>query len=191
MSMMKRVLAQEIAAPFGENDLRILVNDKGATRPAAVDVPLVSYKDLPRHSTIDAVLGPQACCFLYWQTHSDFGHWTCLMKQGDTVEYFDPLGTKGGVDSLLEAMTPEWRQKSGQSGPFLSHLLHESGHKVVVNRFPFQKNAKDINSCGRWSGMRLAAHFKKINLPTFTSLLSKKISLNPDEIIALVTMFVK
>jgi hypothetical protein len=189
--MLKRVLKGELALPFNEEDLKILVNDKSAPRRNVVDVPLISYKDLPDYDTIDAVLGPQGCCFLYIQTKPSFGHWVCILRQGDTVEFFDPLGTKGGVDSLLEQMNPEWRQKSGQSGPFLSHLLHESGHKVVVNRIPLQKNAEDINSCGRWSGMRIAAHLKKLNLKTFQAIFSKRNSLDPDEAIALATMFAK
>jgi hypothetical protein len=188
--MLKRILAREIAMPWSENDLAIFVNDKDAKRPPSVSVPRVDYKDLPNHANISSVLGPHKCCFLFLSSGEAVGHWIALLEQNGTVEVFDETGM--GMDAFLSTMSPEARQRTGQTGPFLSHLLHESGKKVVVNKHVFQDYKKrGTNTCGRWAAMRVSCHFKGVDLATFTKLFGSSVSVGPDEIIALISMFVR
>ena len=73
--------------------------------------------------------------------------------------------------------------KSGQI-PFLSNLLQ--GHKVVMNKDRLQKMDKKINDCGRWSYVRVI--LKHRSLKDFKKLF--KSSLNPDEIVCLMTSLI-
>lgn len=100
-------------------------------------------------------------------------HYITLLNKGSYIEHFDSYGDH--VDYLIN--------KSGQT-PFLSNLLQ--GHKVVMNKDRLQKMDKKINDCGRWAYVRVVLRHR--SLKDFKKLF--KSSLNPDEIVCLMTSLI-
>jgi len=80
------------------------------------------------------------------------GHWVCMLRRKDTIEYFDPYGEP--PEFALSTVSPEEREEYGEAQPYLTNLLRASGLKVIYNTFPFQKDKQDVNTCGRHSVVR-------------------------------------
>lgn len=196
-----RLIDKELTVPFSENDLRLLVNDKDAERPAAVTVPIVDYSKLGQLSDISQVFGPQGMAILYWRTRPKFGHWTCLLTYKRAgrrvVEHFDPLGMR--VDELLTHLSPEFRRASGQDTPHLSLLLRraQDGGAEILNSGSRLQNVRDAdtNSCGRWVGLRLCFHQKGVTLAEFQACFgagrASGAAMTPDKWAAALTAFVR
>src|SRR5580698_6185720 len=94
--MIDRVVDLELSYPFSDNDIKLLINDKDARRPAEVSVPFVDYGQLSQMSGSEDLFGraPDNVVILYWKTRPQFGHWTALIRDPakKTIEHFDPLG---------------------------------------------------------------------------------------------------
>jgi len=115
---------------------------------------IMSYEQLHKYTTIDQVFGTKEAIILLYQTRQNFGHWTCLIKQSDSVlSFFDSYGFK--IDSELKYADYNLRIHQGKVVPHLSHLILQSDYKVMSNTRRLQKFAKDINTCGRYTAMRV------------------------------------
>lgn len=110
------------------------------------------YRDLKRIKSVDELLGPYDCCMILFEWQAGYGHWICLSKHGDLVEYFDPYGKY--IDYWLQEIDPVFAKESNQNHSYLSRLLIKSPYELSYNEFPFQKRSKNISTCGRWSVVR-------------------------------------
>lgn len=103
--------------------------------------------------------------------NSNIGHWVLLIDRGNSIELFDPYGEK------LKNQFDEYQgsgTKSLKVEPYLEELLLElkkSGKKIIVNGFPFQKEAYGINTCGKWCVVR--AFYENLKLNEFHELINK------------------
>lgn len=147
---------------------------------------LVLYPDLVKCNSLDEVLGDNEACILLFEAKPNYGHWTCLHRQGDLVEFFNPYG--GYPDDSLEYIPLHFREVSNQLEPYLSMLMYNSPYKLSYNEHKFQHRGKDIKTCGRHCAMRLI--YRDLNLPEYTQLLkdlTDKTGLNTDELVAFLT----
>ena len=103
------------------------------------------------------------CIILHYQTKKNYGHFTLLINHPDYVEHFDSLGYL--VDDQLNVISKLTNKKLDQEKPYLVRLLYKSGKMIKYNEFPFQKDKKDISTCGRWCIIR--ANLKDIDLDEF------------------------
>lgn len=147
---------------------------------------VVIYPQLINYNSIDEVLGPQGACFLLFEARPKYGHWVCLMKRGNVIEFFNSYG--GWPDDTLKNIPMDFRKESGQVLPMLSLLLINSPYELEYNEFRFQKNGKNIRTCGRWSVVRLLLKYLNIyQFKDFIDSLSKETGLNYDELVTLLT----
>jgi hypothetical protein len=131
-------------------------------------IPIFSYPDLEKMSSIDQAFGGKnRCVLLFPNVSPTVGHWTCMIRRPDSIEFFDPYGSapdttqKGGMSrSHLEALDME--------SPLLTSLMRKSGLPVYYNTYPFQRDRGDVATCGRHCAVRLLYapysldHYKKI-----------------------------
>jgi len=129
---------------------------------------IISYPDLLKYKTIDQALDEKGRLMILYLTQDEYtGHWICLLKKGNKIEFFDPYG------NLKPDEESAWVSKKklaefDQDTHYLTKLLKESGSKVVYNKFPFQSENRDITTCGRHCATRL--YFKHLTLPEYTQM---------------------
>jgi hypothetical protein len=119
------------------------------------DTKIFTYPEFGDMESIDEAFDQLGRCIFLFLTQSDtVGHWLCMFKRGDdTIEYFDSYGEK--PEAQREWLTPEKLEELGEGEPYLYNLLKASGYKVYYNKFPYQADKNDVNSCGRWAVSRL------------------------------------
>lgn len=104
---------------------------------------IILYKDL---KSLDSALGKSGAAAILYPIDSDSsGHWVALLKHPDSIEVFDPYGV--AVDSELK-----WNH-TGLRNQILKHLLQ--GHRVIHNNIKDQRLGSGINTCGRWTALRI------------------------------------
>jgi len=80
------------------------------------------------------------------------------------------------------------RKQLNMDYPYLSELLYESpkNYKITYNDHRFQKGGAGIQTCGRWSALRLV--FRDLTLGQFAKLFNPK-DKHSDDLVTLLTMF--
>jgi hypothetical protein len=151
---------------------------------------IVIYPQLAKYETIEQVLGPTGACFLLFEAKPKYGHWVCLMKRGNVIEFFNPYGglLTGWPDNSLKSIPMKFRKESGQVLPLLSLLLLDSPYELEYNEFQFQKHSKNIKTCGRHSAVRLL--LKNLDIYQYKAFLDsmcKETNLNYDELVTFLT----
>lgn len=180
---MNLVLKKYVDYPLSNFDIMKLVKRKAN---------IILYPDLHKYKSIDDVLGPYGVAFILFESKPQYGHWTLLFKLNDgTLEFYNPYGTReqGFPDDSLNFIPNDFAKKSNQDYPYLSKLLLKSPYQLSYNEIPFQKHAKNIKTCGRWSVFRLLN--KHLSLYEFNDLikqLMKRTRLSADEVVTLMTI---
>jgi hypothetical protein len=130
--------------PMSDSDIR-------AYLPRA---KIVVYSDLKKLSNIQELLpNEKDYAFLLYEWKPLSGHWTALLRDGDTVEVFDAYGV--GIDRELKWLPYHMRKMLGEDVPLLKGLIKRSGFKPIWNKMPFQSSNPSIETCGRWSVWRV------------------------------------
>lgn len=149
-------------------------------------VNVVRYRDLQDFNSIDDVLGEHGAAAILFETRPNYGHWCLLFKvDNDTLEFFDPYGY--ALDEQAQYVPKKFLHESGMDVAELSMLIAASPYDLVVNKDPLQKLKDNINSCGRWVGLRLA--FRDVPLEVFQKLFYKQ-KMPPDWYVTALTLFV-
>ena len=174
MALKKEGKAEEIKAySLSDKDVKSIIPT----------LKVVSYPELLSATSIDQVLDEKGRLMLLYLTENEnTGHWVCLLKRRGTkcIEYFDPYG-KYGPDGESKWLTPEELEEFGQDTFHLSKLIKNSPYKLVVNKTQFQKDKRDVNTCGRHCLTRL--YLKHLSLPEYTKLV-KGSGVSPDDFVS-------
>ncbi len=115
---------------------------------------VLTYSELENYDNIDDALGPHnALILLYQTTGENYGHWTCVFKNGNEINFFDPMG-------IFPDDENKWIPKKNKKVKYddylhLTNLLYGSGYNVIYNEVPLQKDDNGINTCGRHCALRL------------------------------------
>jgi len=145
---------------------------------------VMSYPQLLEHDNIDDVLDEKGRLMLLYLTEDEStGHWVCLLKRGNKIEYFDPYGNYK-PDEEKEWLTEDKLEQFGQDTDHLTKMLGSSGYKVVYSKAPFQEDKQDINTCGRHCATRL--YFKHLSLPQYTQMVIDS-GMSPDDFVSAFT----
>jgi hypothetical protein len=134
-----------MAYSLSEDDIRKML-------PGLKIFPYPQFHDMD--SINEAFDNQGRALFLYLTEDESTGHWVCMMKHGDTIEYFDPYGDYG-PDEEAEWLPKSKLRELDQDVPRLTQLLKKSGYKVKKNPYKFQKVKHDNNTCGRHCVTRL------------------------------------
>lgn len=114
---------------------------------------VILVRDLPKYKNIDELLGDELSCYLLYEINEpNVGHWCCLSRHGNIVEFFDPYS--GKPDSQLEYIDDDFASVTGQDQRRLTHMLIDCEYDVAYNEFGFQRFDNKTKNCGRWVGMR-------------------------------------
>ena len=130
--------------------------------------------------SIDELLDRLGRGVLFFRTEDNqTGHWIGILKQGDTIEVFDPYGFS----------PDEFKKKLGAGNglnpdmSILEELINNSGYKMTVNKVQNQSFSPDVATCGRHSVMRLMfRHLNNKQYNQFLKQIKKQDGINPDEL---------
>lgn len=120
---------------------------------------ILPYEDLHKINHIDELFkdGNIAVTLLYQTQSSNVGHWVALIKKGPTELYFfDSYGLK--IDQELELASYNLQLHNGVATPHLTALINKSNYRLTQNTHRYQRFFKDVNSCGRWTSIRILYH---------------------------------
>jgi len=138
------------------------------------------YPDLEMMNSIDEAFDSEGRCMMLYPVSSETnGHWVCMIKRQNEIEFFDPYGKK--PDTELKWMGSALRRELNLEQPVLTRLFNESGYKITYNIHDFQGTGSDINTCGRHCVVRLM--FKNLSLNDYLKMI-KSTGLPPDEFVS-------
>lgn len=168
----------------------IALSDKQLLRLINHRANIILYPEIFKYLTVDEMLYPYDACIILFESQPNYGHWCCLFKaDNNLLEFFNPYG--GWPDDSLDYIPEEFRIKTNQDYPYLSKLMYESPYELSFNEHKFQKLNKNIKTCGRHCAFRL--HCRILSLKEYTyfvKTLCKKLSITPDELVTIATMFI-
>jgi len=157
---------------------------------------ILKYSDIGNYRTIDQLLpGNKNFKIILLESTPSSGHWVCILKYGDTIEYFNSYGLKPSAE--IDSNTSLVNKQLDQDTKYLNILLSKAMKKynIVYNKRQFQKLSPDIATCGNWTIVR-GVLFKQadMDLYSFISFIDeaeKKFKLNGDQLVTLLVNFKK
>jgi hypothetical protein len=158
---MKKIPQQIKAYPLSNQDIQDIL---------APDTEIHIYPDFASMSSIDEAFDKLGrCIFLFLTESKSAGHWLCMIKRGDTIEYWDSYGKP--PEEQRNWLSQEELDALNEGEPYLMNLLEQSGYKVYYNTHKYQKESSKDNECGRWVVARLVC--KDISNDEFLKLVKK------------------
>ena len=150
---------------------------------------IVKYAELDQYETIYDLL-PHKMDFLFLLTESELnsGHWTLIIRDGTKFEYYDSYGES--PKSILDYI-PSYKNKQlgNNHKEDLGNIIKsvKPSDKFIYNKFQFQSDKPNINTCGRWAICRVALFLSdSVDLKQFTKIIklkSKDLKKSFDEVI--------
>jgi len=140
------------------------------------DAKVLKYTDLYDYHNVDELFNDTDKVILLYLTMNDHsGHWTCLFKNKEGINYFDSYGVP--IDYQYELLTPDKRHQLHVEQDYLKKILFNE--KVCYNNITYQK--KGTQTCGDHVSFRLG-HSSINNLDYFNIFAKRK--LDPDEVVS-------
>lgn len=141
-----------------------------------------TYPQLKKFKSIESALKPYGAMILLYMTEKNYGHYVCVIDQGDRIEFFDSYSAK--PDHQFDYIDKKKRREYNYEGiPYLTDLLLKSKKPVEYNHRELQEYKDGISTCGRWVGFRILT--RDIKLDNFIKIfdLLKEVGIKPDEAI--------
>jgi hypothetical protein len=127
-----------LAEPLGDDDIRFYFPN----------AKIMLYSDLQNYKSIDSLLPEENdYVFLLYENSPNNGHWVCVLRYDDTIEFFDSYG--GAPDTQLSWTDCPSRHSLNQAVPYLTNLFKGCPYTVVYNPEDYQEERKNVNTCGR------------------------------------------
>jgi hypothetical protein len=157
---------------------------------------ILKYSDIEDYDTIDQLLpGKKNFKIILLESSYNSGHWVCVLKYDNKIEYFNSYGLKPSKE--LDMNTELLNRQLDQDTKYLNKLLNKAMKKyeIVYNKRKFQKVSPDIATCGSWCIIR-GVLFKKANMDlidfiNFIDEAEDEFKLNGDELVTLLVNFKK
>ena len=166
---------------------KVALSDKQVLKIVNGRANIILYPDLIYYNDIDEILNPYGSCFLLFEIEPSYGHWCCIFKKENKLEFFNSYG--GFPDDSLKYIPDDFKDISNQNYPYLTRLLLKSNYDIYYNQFKFQKSKSDITTCGRHCAFRLLFKDMKIEkYKEFMDILCKYFKLDPDELVTFFTL---
>jgi YesN/AraC family two-component response regulator len=122
------------------------------------DVKIIKYPDFGSVDSIfDAFINNE--CVIFFETVSQMvGHWECMFYNPNikTIQFFDSYGLP--PDNAEKFLRQNTRITLKENTPYLKKLLNkaqDSGYNCIYSNFKYQEMIGDIETCGKWSSIRL------------------------------------
>lgn len=154
---------------LSDKEIKKLLNNK---------VKIITHNKIKDYNNINNLLGKYNKCIILYRNALNYGHWTCLFRNNNGINFFDSYGNK--PDKLLNFIPNNLNKILEQDHNNLIKLLYNSKENIFYNEYPLQEFKKKINTCGRWCVFRLIC--EDLNEHEFYKLFKNK-GFKPDEII--------
>jgi len=147
------------------------------------DIPVIPYPELKNIRDIDEVFDKKGrCMVLFLNASPTSGHWCCLIRRKDYIEFFDPYGES---PQNVVADVPRSRlEMLDMDRPYLTALLRQKKMPVYYNSHPFQKESPNVATCGRHCAIRLL--YAPYDLHRYKAIIDKS-KMTPDMFVSAVT----
>jgi len=133
-----------------------LTEDQIRRASGVPNLAIHTYGDLENMRSWDDVFAscPARAAAVLFETVSKIeGHWLAVFDGPDGAHVFDPVGV--ALDAERSYIPPGRLQALGESQPAFARLLSTQQRPVHVNKTHFQEDKPGINTCGRWTSLRL------------------------------------
>ena len=120
------------------------------------DIKIINFSELSNYSNIRQILpnSKDFAILFYQDDHSNgskIGHWTVILRYGNTFQFFDPYGINNSKE--LSYISNDKRQMYGESYDYLTKLLNPTIH--TYNTHDYQSWGSGISTCGRWAILKI------------------------------------
>ena len=136
---------------------------------------IIEYNDLADYNEItDLLKKPIDFVIILIETTADnVGHWVCVLRYGNTIEFFNSYSGKPDFQKN-NFISKEKNIEFGQTQNYLTNLLIKSNFNIVYNKLQLQKYSNGSTTCGRWVIMRILCLLKdNMDLKQFLELMIK------------------
>lgn len=167
---------KEQKALSGSEILKLL---NGSTR-------VIKYSELSKVNNINELLFGYNSCVILILSKENYGHWVCITRNNDLVEFFDSYGYFVDDPIYFKYTSKYFRKINNQDYPHLTYLflLASDEYKITYNELKFQKMKPNISTCGRHVVCRIK--FKDKNLYDYYNFL-KSIDPDLDKVVTILT----
>lgn len=174
------------------NKINLIIKDPiddSEIRKYLPDAKIMLFKHLAKYNSINEIIPNNKDYFILLYEQAPYnGHWVCVSKFNDNIEYFDSYG--------LEPSEPlKWNDNKvnnylGQGKNYLFDLLKNSKIKILYNPIKYQKYSPDVNTCGRYCIGKILM-MKKFNYDmndfyNYMNIIKNKLKLDYDKIISFI-----
>jgi hypothetical protein len=128
---------------------------------------IIVYPELYKAKNIDELLTPYGCCVILYMSAQNYGHWVCLIKNKNTLEFFCSYGMM--IDDQLLFIPKDFANQTHQNYPYLTKLIAESRYRLSVNTKQIQAYDEKVASCGRHVALRIL--YRKVPLNKYLKLM--------------------
>lgn len=132
------------------------------------DAKIYKYNQLCNFDNIDELLpGDRDYVIILYEQMHNTGHWICVLKYGNTLEYFDSYGNN--VDEPLQWITVQQNYELKQYDTFIANMFNKTKKErnIIWNPVKYQELQKGINTCGRHVIFRIINMLKGCDIDTY------------------------
>jgi hypothetical protein len=169
-------MSKENVINLYKKELKKMVSEDDFVRNFGLDVKdkILKYSDLQNYKTIDELI-PNKDDFriLLLESEPSVGHWVCLIRKGDTLEFFDSYGKthKGELKYI-----PKFINKMlNQPDDYLTRIM-KSSKNPIFSTLKLQKENPDICTCGRHVIARILCSKAGFDLNDYEKLIKREIN---------------
>ena len=113
---------------------------------------IVKFAELDNYASIYELLPNKLdFAFILVEEEKNTGHWQLLLRNQGEFSFFDSYGDK--PTTILNFIPKYMNRLLGNDyDRDMGHILKsvKKGDKLIINKFPFQSNLDNVNTCGRW-----------------------------------------
>jgi len=158
---------------------RYALSDDDIKRLLGSDIKITTYPDLEHTTNVDELFDSRGRAIIFFpQQSQQSGHWTCMIKKGRKIEFFDPYGEK--PDAQKSGLSHRKLEQLHMDRPLLGTLLLDSPYPITFNKVQLQELNDDVQTCGRHCVCRLLYH--KYNLQQYRDIIRRS-NESPDEFV--------
>jgi len=155
-------------------ELKKMVSEDDFQRNLGLDVrsKILKYSELENYNTIDDLI-PDKDDFriLLLESEPRVGHWVCLIRKGDTLEFFDSYGKshKGELKYIPKIVN----KMLNQPDDYLTRIM-KSSKNPIFSLLKLQNENPNIATCGRHVIARILTSKAGYDLTDYERLIKKE-----------------
>ena len=122
------------------------------------DVKIIKYPDFGNVDNIFDAFNNNECIIFFETVSQMVGHWECMFYNPNikTIQFFDSYGLP--PDNAEKYLRQNTRITLKENKKYLTALLNKAqdlGYKCIYSNYKYQEMVGDIETCGKWSSIRL------------------------------------